>query len=144
MRFEYDLSAAPVLKAVEDGIYLFKVISSKEKENDKGNMDIQFEFQILQPETVIVDGDKVETLYMHYYISKDDPKKSLGFLQPLWKACGRLVQGQQGFDTQDLYGCVFGAEVTKTAGTPEYPNPQNRIKTYFTQNNMPPAQVKSK
>jgi hypothetical protein len=144
MRYEFDLSAAPVLKAVPDGIYLLQVISSKEKVNDKGNNDIQFEFKILQPDPCMVDNEKVETLYMHYYISKDNPMQSLSFLQPLWKACGKLQAGVVGFDTQDIYGCTFGAEIVFQPGNTEFPNPKNAIRNYFEQSNCPPAQMREK
>jgi hypothetical protein len=144
MRFEYDLSAAPVLRPVDDGVYLLKVISSKESVNDKGNQVINWEFHIEQPADLSVDGAKVDTLYIPQYISKEDPKKSLGFIRDLFEACEKLVPGRPDFDTQDLYGSLVGAEVTKTAGTPEFPNPQNRIKKWFKQNNMPPVGLKPK
>jgi len=143
MRFEHDLSAAPVLKPVPDGVYLLQVITAKEKKNEKDNDDIMYEFKILQPDPCIVDGEKVETLYMHYYISKDNPLQSLSFLQPLFKVCGKLQTGVVGFDTQDIYGCTFGAEIVLQAGTPQYPNPKNQIRKYFEQNNMPPVQMKT-
>lgn len=143
MRFEYDLSAAPVIKPVPDGIYMLKVISSKEKKNDKGNDDIMFEFEILAPTPCVVDGDTVKSLYMHYYISKDNPMESLGFLQPLFKACGKLTQGM-GFDTQDIYGCTFGAEIALQAGNAQYPNPKNVFRNYFSQDNCPAPEFKPK
>jgi hypothetical protein len=144
MRYELDLSAAPVLKAVPDGVYLLQVISSKEKKNDKGNDDIMFEFKIVQPDPLMVDGEKVETIYLHYYISKENPMQSLSFLQPLFKACGKLQQGVVGFDTQDIYGCIFGAEVVYQPGDATYPNPKNSVRKYFEQNNCPAIQMKEK
>jgi hypothetical protein len=142
MRFEYDLSSAPVLKPVNDGVYLLQIISSKEGTNDKGNQFINWEFKIAKPEELLVDNEKVETLYYRQYISKTEPQKSLGFIRDLFKACDKLVSGQGYFDTTDLYGCFVGAEIVKTAGTPEFPNPQNVVKKWFNQNNMPEPQVK--
>ena len=142
MRFNFDLSAAPVLKPVDDGVYLLKVISVKEKKNDKENDAITYEFEILAPTPVLVDGAIVERIYLNYYISKDDPLKSLGFLRPLFEACGKLEQGREDFDTQDILGCTFGAEIVKRAGTPQYPDPQNRIRNYFTQDNCPEPAIK--
>jgi hypothetical protein len=144
MRFEYDLSSAPVLKPVDDGIYLLKIISSKESTNDKGTQVISWEFHIEEPKDLIVDGAKVETIYVPQYISKDDPKKSLGFIRDLFDNCGKLVTGQQYFDTQDLYGAIVGADIVKQPGTPEFPNEKNQVKKWFKQNNMPPVGLKPK
>jgi hypothetical protein len=144
MRFEFDLSAAPVLRAVDDGVYLLKIIASKEKENDKGNTEISWEFHIEQPENLMVDDARVDTIYYRQYISKEEPKKSLGFLRELWVACGKLVPGQGYFDTQDLWGSIVGAEIVKQPGTPEFPNEKNQVKKWFPQSNMPPVGLKPK
>jgi hypothetical protein len=138
MRFEYDLSNAPVLKPVPDGIYLLRVISSKESKSQKGVDQILWEYEIVQPERVEVEGAPVKQLYMYQSVSE----KSLGFLRALWDACERLTPGAASFDTQDLYGCTFGAEIIKRPGTPEYPNESNQIRKYFKAGNMPAPGVK--
>lgn len=144
MRFNYSLADAPVLKPVDDGIYLLKVIVSKEKKNDKNNDVITYEMEIMEPQNVRVDGAVVEKLYIPYYISADDPMKSLCFLRPLFEACGKLIPDAKDFDTEDIYGCVFGAEIIKRPPTTEFPDPQNRIRNYFSQENCPPPGVKPK
>lgn len=144
MKFNYDLESAPVLKAVPDGIYLLKVVSDKYKKNeDKGTEGITFEFDIIQPERVEVDGARVEKLYIPMYIGKDDPMKSLGInFRPLFEACGKLEVGRQDFDTEDLYGCIFGAEIVYVPPSIEFPLPKNNIRNYFTQENCPPPEIK--
>jgi hypothetical protein len=144
MLFNYDLSAAPVLRPVDDGVYLLKIISAKVKENEKGTTVISWEYHIEEPKEVIVDGAKVETVYLPQYISKDEPQKSLGFIRDQFEACDKLEVGKKDFDTDDLLGCLVGAELTKTAGTPEFPNPQNRVKKWFKHTEMPPVGLKPK
>lgn len=138
MRFEYDLSAAPVLKTVPDGVYLLKIISSKESKSKSGNDSIQWEYEIVEPQNLIVDGSPVKQLFMYQTVTE----KSLGFLRSLWDACDKLVLGANSFDTTDLYGCTFGAEIVKQPGTPEYPNEKNQIRRYFKATNCPPTGVK--
>ncbi len=138
MRFEYDLSSAPVLKTVPDGIYLLKIISSKESKSKNSNDQIQWEYEILQPQPLLVDGSPVKQLFMYQTVTE----KSLGFLRQLWDACGKLVVGAKDFDTTDLYGSTFGAEIVKQPGTPEYPNDKNVIRKYFKADNCPPPAVK--
>ena len=141
MRFEYDLSNAPVMKAVPDGIYLLQAVQSKAKENDKGNTDVMYEFKIVQPDPCVVDEETVTRIFIHYYINPKDPDQGMGFLRPLFKACGKLVTGT-GFDTDDIVGDIFGAEIVRQEGTPEYPTPKNQIRNYFPQDDMPPVQFK--
>lgn len=144
MRFDYDLESAPILKPVDDGIYLLEVVQDKYKKNEETGTDCcTFEFKILQPENVIVDGGRVERLYIPFYISAKDPMMSLGInFRPLFEACEKLESGRKDFDTEEVYGCIFGAEIVKTPGTPEYPDPRNRIRNYFTQANCPPPEIK--
>jgi hypothetical protein len=138
VRFEYDLSSAPVLKTVPDGVYLLKIISSKESKSKNNNDQIQWEYEIVEPAALIVDGSPVKQLFMYQTVTE----KTLGFLRQLWDACDKLVVGAASFDTTDLYGCTFGAEIVKQPGTPEYPNEKNQIAKYFKLNNCPAFGVK--
>jgi hypothetical protein len=138
MRFEYDLSSAPVLRTVPDGVYLLKIISSKESKSKNGNDQIQWEYEIVQPSPCIVEGSPVKQLFMYQTVTE----KSLGFLRQLWEACDKLQLGATAFDTTDLYGCMFGAEIVKQPGTPEYPQEKNQVRKYFKANNCPPAGIK--
>jgi hypothetical protein len=142
MLFEYDLSSAPVLRPVDDGIYLFRVISSKERMTDKQKQEIMWELQIEEPKEVIVDGAKVETLYIPMYFDPTDAKKAMGFIRDFFDACGKLIPGAKTFDTQDVYGALVGGEITKQPGTPEFPNPKNQCRKWFKQGEMPPVGLK--
>lgn len=144
MKFDYDLESAPILKPVDDGIYLLEIVQDRYKKNEETGTDCcTFEFRILQPVPVIVDGGRVERLYIPYYISAKDPMMSLGMnFRPLFEACGKLEPGRKDFDTEEIYGCIIGAEIIKQPGNVEYPDPKNRIRNYFTQDNCPPPEIK--
>lgn len=101
-KFELDLSKAPTLEAIDDGVYVVRIEGSKTKTSNNGNPVIQWSSEIVAPSEVA--GQK-------FYFNSVVTDNALYRLKDMYKAADRLEEGV-GFETEVMHGVEIGIVVS--------------------------------
>src|SRR5947208_312666 len=103
MKFDIDLTKAPRIRAVPDGVYILKILSGELKKSKAQNDKITWKLEITQPTAA-----REISQFMYHDSSLVDT--ALWRLQELYEAVGRLHTG--GFSMEEVLGASVGAIVS--------------------------------
>lgn len=105
MRFEIDLSKAPRIRPLPDGVYIINLISFEQKKSKADIPKLTWKARVLKPTEI---AEQIPEIWFDTSLSPG----ALFHLADLYEAITGKVPGATGFDPADLCGKEVGVNAT--------------------------------